>query len=367
MEATLTNPETLLSLEERIRELEIENKSLAETCHNLATSQKKLEELVAASTKKQLAMEMQSMELEQIFSSSSDPIWVVRQDGTIVRANSAMLRLLNRTHDAVVGHACHDVFDFCSRDSARCPLTQAHLPQSFHEWDIECPNAKGESDFYMVSTASLVTLDGSPGIVGHFRDITIRKRAEAALEQANTALSHLARVDALTQIPNRRAFDEALQAEWGRLAREEGPLSLVLCDIDCFKKYNDHYGHQAGDKVLRRVAEALADCARRPADLASRYGGEEFALLLPQTPLEGALSVAEKARQAVEDLALQHPTSSVKPILTLSLGVASVIPSLHIAPTTLIESADKALYQAKNADRNRVVPAVCSSPTSLNL
>jgi diguanylate cyclase (GGDEF)-like protein len=212
----------------------------------------------------------------------------------------------------------------------------------------------------MVSTSSLITLDGSPGIVGQFRDITMRKHAEAALAQANVALSHMARVDGLTQIPNRRAFDEALTREWGRLTRENGPLSLILCDIDCFKNYNDHYGHQAGDDCLRRVAQALAGCAQRTADLAARYGGEEFVLLLPQTPIEGALMVAENVRRAVEQLALQHVTSIAQPIVTLSLGVATVIPAQHVDADILIEIADQALYQAKEGGRNKVMPGYFS-------
>ncbi len=351
----MIDPTTLDMLEKRIRNLELENKSLAEDCKRLAATQNTLEEIVATATQKQLIVEMQSMELEQIFSSCADPIWVVRQDGIVVRANSAMLRFLGRSQNEVVGHPCHDILSFCNRHNTSCPLTSAHQPQSFHEWDIERPVSGGESEFYMASTSSLITLDGSPGIVGQFRDITLRKRAEDALAQANVALSHMARVDGLTQIPNRRSFDETLSKEWGRLAREDSPLSLILCDIDCFKNYNDHYGHQAGDDCLRRVAQALASCAQRAADLVARYGGEEFVLILPQTPLEGALRVAENMRRTVEKLAIQHAGSIVKPIVTLSLGVASVVPAQHMQANRLIEIADQALYQAKETGRNKVV------------
>lgn len=351
----MTDPATLNMLKERIRTLEWENTSLAANCKRLATTQNTLEEIVASATQKQLNVEMQSLELEQIFSSCADPIWVVRHDGIVVRANSAMFRFLGRSQDEVVGHPCHEILKFCTRHSTSCPLASAHQPQSFHEWDIERPTGNGDCEFYMVSTSSLITLDGSPGIVGQFRDITMRKRAEAALAQANVALSHMARVDGLTQIPNRRAFDEMLAREWGRLAREDSPLTLILCDIDYFKQYNDQYGHQAGDDCLRRVAQALASCAQRTADLVARYGGEEFVLLLPQTPLEGALMVAENVRRTVEQLALQHSRSAVKPIVTLSLGVATVIPAQHMEADILIEMADQALYQAKKTGRNKVV------------
>lgn len=355
----MVNPAKLNRLKKRTLQLEEENRALAEVCDRLSENQKRLEELIAVSTRKQLAVEMQSLELEQIFSSCADPIWVVREDGIVVRANGAMLRLLGRSHDEVVGHLCHEVFAFCPHHDKSCPLAQAHQPRSFHEWDIERPLGNGASEYFMVSTASLVTIDGSPGIVAQFRDITMRKRAEAALEQANQALSHMARVDGLTQIPNRRAFDEALTMEWRRMAREGSPLSLVLCDIDCFKKYNDYYGHKAGDDCLRHVAQALAHCAQRTADLAARYGGEEFVLLLPQTPIEGAVRVAENMRRTVEQLGLKHATSPVKPVVTLSVGVASMFPAPHTDPGVLIETADKALYQAKEGGRNLVIQGDC--------
>lgn len=278
----MSNPETLSRLKERILQLEREKTTLAEAYERLAANQERMEELIATASRKQLTVEMKSMELEQVFSSCADPIWVVRQDGIVVRTNGALLRLLGRSHDEVVGQPCHKVLDSCPHNNETCPLNLAHEPHSHHEWDIERPTDNGESKYYMVSTASLVTIDGSPGIVAQFRDITMRKKAEAALEQANRALSHMARVDGLTQIPNRRAFDEALGREWGRMAREDSPLSLIICDIDCFKKYNDHYGHKAGDSCLCNVAHRLAGCAQRTADLAARYGGEEFVLLLPQ-------------------------------------------------------------------------------------
>lgn len=351
----MVDPAALQHLEKRIRQLEKENNCLKTTCFRLSKYRKTLEKQLTESTREQRASKMRSMELEQIFASCSDPIWVVRQDGIVVRANHAMLRLLDRTLDEVIGHRCNEVLDFCAKNRNSCPLALAHQPHSFSEWDIESPSADNHSLHYMVSTASLVTLDGSPGIVAQFREITTRKRTEAALAQANVALSHMARVDSLTQIPNRRAFDETLVKEWNRMARESSPLSLILCDIDCFKQYNDYYGHRAGDKCLRRIARVLADCARRPADLAARYGGEEFALLLPLTPLDGALKVAEKARCAVEKLGVQHATSATEPIVTLSLGAASIIPAFNTEPKALIEAADQALYQAKNAGRNMSV------------
>lgn len=235
------------------------------------------------------------------------------------------------------------------------PASAADRRPSFHELEIARRNDHGETEYFLVSTSSLVTLDGSPGIVAQIKDISPRKRAEATLERANAALENLARIDGLTQVANRRTFDETLTREWLRLAREKGPLSLVLCDIDCFKKYNDHYGHQAGDECLRQVARILNSCAKRPADMLARYGGEEFVFLLPRTPLEGARILAEKARREVERMGLRHETSVVKPVVTLSLGAASLVPSACCEPEMLVRSADQALYRAKETGRNRVM------------
>ncbi|HAG84767.1 MAG TPA: diguanylate cyclase response regulator [Cyanobacteria bacterium UBA12227] len=173
------------------------------------------------------------------------------------------------------------------------------------------------------------------------------------LEQANQELQRLATLDGLTGVANRRRFDQYLDNEWWRMIREESPLSLILCDIDFFKKYNDTYGHQAGDACLRRVADALRFCAKRSIDLVARYGGEEFAVILPNTTTVGASQVAEEIREVVNNLEITHRASSVSKYVTLSLGVACMHPSLDTSPTMLIAAADEALYQAKAYGRNQ--------------
>jgi diguanylate cyclase (GGDEF)-like protein/PAS domain S-box-containing protein len=175
------------------------------------------------------------------------------------------------------------------------------------------------------------------------------------LEAANHELKRLATLDGLTQLANRRRFDEYLEQEWRRLARDQKPLSLIMCDIDFFKFYNDTYGHQAGDECLKRVAAALCRAAKRPADLVARYGGEELVVVLPCTSNSGALCVAEYIREEVRNLRLAHPRSNVSPYVTLSLGVAGIIPCLDQAPAVLIAAADAALYEAKAAGRDRTV------------
>ncbi len=187
------------------------------------------------------------------------------------------------------------------------------------------------------------------------QEIQERQRAEAALAKANEELSRLATLDGLTQLANRRRFDEYINAEWRRSAREQTPLSLILCDIDYFKRYNDSYGHQAGDDCLRQVARAMSRAVKRPADLVARYGGEEFAVVLPNTKAEGAVQVAAAMQSEIEQLKLVHVASEVNPYVTLSLGVASTIPSQTFLPELLINIADNALYEAKAHGRNCIV------------
>lgn len=168
-------------------------------------------------------------------------------------------------------------------------------------------------------------------------------------------LEKLAHVDALTELANRRRFDEIYESEWRRARRNGDSLSLVLLDIDCFKQYNDHYGHPAGDRALRAVARAAAGCLRRPADLAARYGGEEFVLLIPEADAIQGRSVADAIRGAVEQLDIAHAASSVAPHLTVSMGGATLDPQGSESLEELFDAVDQHAYQAKQAGRNCVV------------
>jgi diguanylate cyclase (GGDEF)-like protein/PAS domain S-box-containing protein len=183
------------------------------------------------------------------------------------------------------------------------------------------------------------------------------------LQAANQELARLASSDSLTQLANRRRFDEYLAKEWRRLEREKTPLSLILCDVDYFKNYNDTYGHQAGDYCLQEVATALRQAVRRPADLVARYGGEEFAIILPYTPIDGAYYVAETIRKNILGLKILHEGSPISQYVTISLGITSTIPNHQSWPAKLIEAADKALYQAKQAGRNCAIDLHVESTT----
>jgi len=165
----------------------------------------------------------------------------------------------------------------------------------------------------------------------------------------------LASYDGLTQVPNRRRLDEYLDQQWRQMARELSPLSTILCDIDAFKEYNDTYGHLAGDDCLKQIAQALTQILKRPTDLLARYGGEEFVALLPKTDLRGAIVVARQMKKAVENLQIPHAGSAISPHVTLSFGVASVLPEVGQPPQVLLDEADHHLYQAKQQGRARIV------------
>ncbi|MEA5509128.1 diguanylate cyclase [Crocosphaera sp. UHCC 0190] len=173
------------------------------------------------------------------------------------------------------------------------------------------------------------------------------------LEQAKKELEYLANVDELTQVYNRRYFNEYLLREWKILARERKFISLILGDVDYFKLYNDCYFHQAGDKCLQKVTKLMKQLVKRPADLVARFGGEEFVIILSNTNSLGAEKVAQQLCLGVENLKIPHCCSQCSPYVTLSLGVATTIPTAHVSPEKLIKAADQALYQAKATGRNR--------------
>ena len=175
------------------------------------------------------------------------------------------------------------------------------------------------------------------------------------LERMNIELNKIARHDALTNVANRRHFDEILNLEFQRALRDKSPLSLLMIDVDFFKKYNDLNGHQAGDACLVKVAQTIQSSLRRPADVVARYGGEEFAVILPGTNSTGATERAEAIRKKIEALKIAHPSSHESTSVTVSVGVASTLPGEGGAPPAkLVASADAALYEVKQAGRNTV-------------
>jgi diguanylate cyclase (GGDEF)-like protein len=184
-----------------------------------------------------------------------------------------------------------------------------------------------------------------------------RELAQLSVEltAANSSLERLSLHDGLTNLANRRFFDEYISGQIAVARRHKRPLALVLCDIDSFKAYNDHFGHQAGDDCLKQVAAALRTSCRRPADMAARYGGEEFALILPDTDMIGAARIAEAARSAVAALQIPHPNSKAGPFVSISGGVSVLLRNIDPTVQQLIAEADESLFQAKHLGRDRIV------------
>jgi len=300
--------------------------------------------------------ETANLELDQIFDRSTSGIWVIDSQFEILRMNRTLSGLAGKGRGKVRGLKCYDVFPTSLCDSPDCPLTRIMNGDGFFECDMEKRDQEGSRLSFLLTATSFFGLDGElMGMVAEFKDITSRRQAEVALERANRELQRLSVLDDLTQVANRRRFDETLNEEWQRLSRDRAPLSLIFCDIDYFKLYNDTYGHQAGDDCLRAVADTISANCQRPGDFVARYGGEEFIVILPNTETEGAVHLAEDIRHEIEGLKIPHMRSQVSPYITLSLGVSCLFPSVDIIPESLVGVADKALYEAKNQGRNRTV------------
>ncbi|HAJ25889.1 MAG TPA: diguanylate cyclase response regulator [Syntrophus sp. (in: bacteria)] len=184
------------------------------------------------------------------------------------------------------------------------------------------------------------------------RELLVMSRKLAA---ANQILQRLSLLDGLTGIPNRRRFDEVLAHEWQQAMRSKQPLSIVMIDIDHFKAFNDHYGHLTGYDCLRKVALAMSGILKRPTDILARYGGEEFAAILPMTASDGADAIAEAMRTGVVNLAIPHDHSSAASLVTVSMGIATLVPRRGMTAAMLISAADQALYEAKAGGRNRII------------
>lgn len=209
----------------------------------------------------------------------------------------------------------------------------------------------GPDDQERCFTSGAVDLINKPFDLATVRS---RVRTHLNLKRHTDLLEAQASIDPVTGIANRRRFDEALRLEWKRAARDREPLSMLMLDLDFFKKYNDSYGHSVGDHCLRQVGLAMADALARPADFAARYGGEEFVMVLPGCSAAGAQAIAERVRSNVEAMRIAHVASPIAPHVTISIGCATEIPALDGNPLDLVERADQALYQAKHRGRNQV-------------
>lgn len=298
---------------------------------------------------------------EMILATAGEGIFGVDTHGNLQFANPAALSMMGWPLEKLQSGNHHNLVHHTKADGSPnppkdCPIRKAIDNRMTTYSDQEIFWREDGSSFPVEMTASpLLENDTATGAVVVFRDITRRLTSERALQEANDKLEQLARVDGLTGVANRRAFDEWLDTAWHDHARSGEALSLLMVDIDYFKLYNDHYGHQAGDDCLKQVAKALAESLYRSNDRLARYGGEEFALVLTNTSAQGATLVAERLRKTVENLKIAHAASKVGDCVTVSIGVATRMPDAMTAQEVLLRQADEALYQAKADGRNRYV------------
>ncbi|WP_181016238.1 diguanylate cyclase domain-containing protein [Pseudanabaena sp. BC1403] len=280
-----------------------------------------------------------------------DPLTGDIQDFCCLVVNPIVSKVLNRKREDLIGKSfLKELLKNISPDLFDRFVKVVDLGEPLDE---DFNYVSGDSYWYHYVVVKL-----GDGFAITIRDITTRKQTELALQNSNDKLELIANLDGLTQIANRRCFDDYLATEWLRHQREQNPLSLILIDIDYFKRYNDSNGHQAGDNCLIRVAQEIARVTQRPTDLVARYGGEEFAVILSNTNMEGALKVAAVTQTAIANLAIPHDNSDISDLITLSIGVASLIPTSERSIEGLISRTDQAMYEAKNRGRNRVIASL---------
>lgn len=312
---------------------------------NEITERKKIEEALQRSEKK----------FAMAFRAIPDPIVISTiEEGRFLEVNESFCRLTGYQREEIINKTVKELKIWVDLQERLTTTQTLQNVGCIRDQELEFRTKNGEIKTLLIS-AELIEVEDKICMLTVCKDITERRQIRAALEAANQKLQHLANVDGLTQIANRRSFDQAFDKEWKRCFREQQPLSVILGDVDCFKAYNDYYGHQQGDECLIQVAKAIAQAVKRPGDLVARYGGEEFIVILPNTNGNGAVQVAQIIQDKIRQLQIPHAESSISEYITISMGISSLIPNHLIASDTLISEADHALYQAKQQGRDRIV------------
>ncbi len=299
-----------------------------------------------------------SEEKHRMLFMDSPDAYLILIDGIFVDCNKAAAVMLHGERSMIIGYPPEILSpDFQpdgkkSAESAEKRITEAlQTGKNTFEWLHR--RLDGEN-FYVEVSLAAIELDGKQALFVAWREITGRKKIEAELEATHSKLETLSMTDGLTCIANRRQFDHVLTQEYARHIRSGKELSLILLDIDYFKRFNDHYGHVSGDKCLQQIAGVIGKSVARSGDLAARYGGEEFACILPDTDQQGALFIAEKIRQGIINLAIPHEWSDIAGCVTASLGVVTLTCHKEESASEIVVRADELLYKAKDLGRNRI-------------
>ena len=303
------------------------------------------------------SLEETEVQFQRVVETAVEGILVFDRDFRVTFANQKMASVLGYTTDEMLGRP---YVSFVPESHLDVHDHQASLRRRGKDSVYECllVGKDGEKRWFLISAKAIVDDNGRfEGSFAMLTDITERKDMELALEESNRRLRELSNRDSLTGIANRRCFDETLEREYSRLKRSRSKLSVVLFDLDHFKAYNDRYGHVMGDDVLRRIGGALKESLRESVDLAARYGGEEFACILPDTDIHSAVKVAERIKQRIADLEIEHEDSPVSSYITASFGVTTVQYSPELSLDEIVDMADKLMYKANAAGRNRIESA----------
>lgn len=290
-----------------------------------------------------------------ITENTTDLISFLNPDGYYEYLSPSSKQLLEFTQEEMIGNHLFKYLHPDEVEKVTALLLEADSELDFAAFSHQIKKKDG-SYIWIETNARTIRKNSRKleGIVAVSRDITERLEKEKELHEANVMLRYLSNMDGLTGIPNRRYFDEKLQEEWNRLKRNSRPFSAIMIDIDFFKKYNDFNGHLAGDECLRQIASVLKNTVKRPGDFAARYGGEEFVILLPETDKQGAAHVAELLQKNVKDLHIPYIPTEKEPIVTISIGCATLLPADKTKPEDLIKFADTELYKAKDSRQHQL-------------
>ncbi len=313
---------------------------------------------ISARLKDKESLKQQEQYLKDIFGFAPIGIYHVSQAGNVVSANPEYAWMLGYESAEAIIEQVTNFADQIFYDKEKSEEFMFGISEAEEIIRFRCRLKRKDNSFVWALCFAKATSDEAgrrDGFNGFSIDISETVRAEQEIKKVNEKLKMLSVIDGLTQIPNRRRFDEYLASEWKRHYRDKDHLSVILSDIDFFKYYNDNYGHQAGDDCLQKVARAINDCAHRATDLAARYGGEEFVIVLPDTDEDGAMAVSEEIRTHVKNLEIAHEKSSVSEHVTLSLGIATMVPSGDDSADDIVAMADEALYEAKESGRNQSI------------